>query len=318
MVGIASGNAANMQSAMMSVAVKCKLLVMNCFAHTAQLLLGDVLEHWGSVLAKADAIESFFRRGYPKQVYEEEMGKVGGTLLRMPSATRWGSCIDMLQSVVKNNTVVDHALGRLRREKFRSPEVDNMAWVWVNQYWDHMDQILQRLVGLREFIAEVEADTCTLGDAVHRYLELRGELEQWVADLSPALAKNLNDVFANCDAQFLKRHACAAYFCDARYRAEVLTSSKVRETIEYLHTTAWPLFCDGDPPPLQSFTEYQNLMNEYARSKSLITKTMSPTVYWVYLKGLPLAAIGECFAGLPSSTGSVERLWSACGFLHGA
>ena len=103
-----------MQSAMTTVAVKCKLLVMNCFAHTAQPLLGDVLEHRGSVLAKADSIESFFRRGYPKQVYEEEMGKVGGTLLRMPSATRWGSRIDMLQSVVKNNTVVDHALGRLR------------------------------------------------------------------------------------------------------------------------------------------------------------------------------------------------------------
>ena len=48
-----------------------------------------------------------------------------------------------------------------------------MVWVWVNQYWDDMDQILQRLVGLRKFIAEVEADTCFLGHAVHRYLELR-------------------------------------------------------------------------------------------------------------------------------------------------
>ena len=119
---------------MMRIAVERNLLVMNCFAHTAQLLLSDIISHWSVVVGKAETLESFFRRGYPRQVYEEKMRKVDGTLLIAPGQTRWGSRVDMLQSVVKNNTVIDHALGRLRREKFRSPEFDSLGWVWVNQH----------------------------------------------------------------------------------------------------------------------------------------------------------------------------------------
>ena len=75
---------------MTRIAVERNLLVMNCFAHTAQLLLSDIISHWSVVVGKAETLESFFRRGYPRQVYEEKMRKVDGTLLIAPGQTRWG------------------------------------------------------------------------------------------------------------------------------------------------------------------------------------------------------------------------------------
>ena len=77
---------------MTRVAVERKLLVMNCFAHTAQLLLGYILAHWSGVVGKAETLESFFRRGYPREVYKVEMANEDGTLLVPPAHTRWGSC----------------------------------------------------------------------------------------------------------------------------------------------------------------------------------------------------------------------------------
>ena len=177
------------------------------------------------------------------------MAKVDGTLLVAPGQTRWGSRVDMLQSVVKNNTVIDHALGRLRREKFRSVEFDSLGWVWVNQHWDDMDQILMRLLTLRRFVATVESDDCTLGKAVHGYLELRGELELWMEDLPASLTSDLRKVFLSRDTMFLKPHACAAYYLDRRYRVDLLATPKLRETVQYVIETGWSLFGE-EPPPM--------------------------------------------------------------------
>ena len=47
---------------------------------------------------------------------------------------------------------------------------------------------------------------------------------------------------------FLKPHACAAYFLDARYRADLLTAPKVRATVPYLLEVAWSLFGEGEAP----------------------------------------------------------------------
>ena len=40
----------------------------------------------------------------------------------------------------------------------------------------------------------------------------------------------------------------AAYFLDARFRADLLAAPKVRETVQYLMEVAWPLFGEGEAP----------------------------------------------------------------------
>ena len=80
------------------------------------------------------------------------------------------------------------------------------------QHWDNMDQIVIRLIALTRFIATVEADDYTLETAVHEYLELCGELEQWIEDLPSALTVDLRRVFLSRDALFLKPHALRHIF----------------------------------------------------------------------------------------------------------
>ena len=67
---------------------------------------------------------------------------------------------------------------------------------------------------------------------------------------------------------------------------------------------------------LQDFTEYQNLINAFGCTKSLVRHEMDPTAYWIFLREMPLAKLGLIYAGLPTSTGSIERVWSACGSLQ--
>ena len=67
---------------------------------------------------------------------------------------------------------------------------------------------------------------------------------------------------------------------------------------------------------MQDFTEYQNLINAFGRTKSLIRHEMDPCAYWVFLREMPLAKLGLVYAGLPTSTASIERVWSACGYLQ--
>ena len=67
---------------------------------------------------------------------------------------------------------------------------------------------------------------------------------------------------------------------------------------------------------LQDFTDYQNLINGFGRTKSLIRHEMDPCAYWIFLREMPLARLGLIYAGLPTSTASIERVWSACGYLQ--
>ena len=70
------------------------------------------------------------------------------------------------------------------------------------------------------------------------------------------------------------------------------------------------------PLVLRDFTNYKNLINAFGRTKSLIRLEMDPCAYWCFLREMPPAKLGVIYAGLPTSTASIERVWSACGYLH--
>lgn len=107
-------NAANCQAALRDIYQSAAVVPLNCHAHTGQLLAKDVLSLWENVIAKAEQVEEFFRRGYPRVVYTEERVQ-GGQYLREPVKTRWASNVDLLESLVANRVSVEHALGRLRQ-----------------------------------------------------------------------------------------------------------------------------------------------------------------------------------------------------------
>jgi hypothetical protein len=130
------------------------------------------------VVSKAESVEFFLRRGYPRVVYTEERVD-GGAYLKEPVKTRWGSKVDLLLSLIENRVSVEHTLGRLRREKFRSPEFDAMGWIWLNSTWDDWEQVLKVGTYVRNFIMVAQGDECTLGESVHHYLLCRQQVERF-------------------------------------------------------------------------------------------------------------------------------------------
>ena len=69
---------------------------------------------------------------------------------------------------------MEHTLGELLREKYRSAEFDQLGWVWSPHIWEELEMMLKLSQSIRVFIADVEADHCNLGLAVAKYLEIRG------------------------------------------------------------------------------------------------------------------------------------------------
>ena len=121
-------------------------------AHSANLLIKDVMVLWTSVVGRCETLERFFRGHYPRSVYLKKMQEVESqlktnnaltpetqpTLLRQPVATRWASQLELIASVIRNEDTVEAALCSLRREKFRNDDWDLLGWVWVPHHWDEL------------------------------------------------------------------------------------------------------------------------------------------------------------------------------------
>ena len=82
-------------------------------------------------------------------------------------------------------------------------------------------------------------------------------------DLPTSFTTDLRKVFLNRDAMFLKPHACAAYFLDDRYWADLLAAPKVRETVQYLLEVVWPLFGTASPHWRTAMTIRRGLPQKY-------------------------------------------------------
>ena len=53
-----------------------------------------------------------------------------------------------------------------------------MGWIWLGSVWEDFEHLLLLLEHVAAFTYLCEADGCTVAHAIHKYLDLRGHLEQ--------------------------------------------------------------------------------------------------------------------------------------------
>lgn len=101
---------------------------LNCLAHSAELLVRDFASLWPDLMGKAEALANFFKvTHYAAALYKSEMEdqnaksttKEKFTMLRRAAATRWGTKTMLLRSLLRNRTVIENVLFRLRRSAER-------------------------------------------------------------------------------------------------------------------------------------------------------------------------------------------------------
>jgi hypothetical protein len=113
-IGSVADNGSNVQKANRSIPG----VSLNCHAHTGNLLLQDLVTCFETQFTQAASMEWFLRlRTFARVAYDAELARhAQGEFSHLIQAneTRWGSKVDLLQSVCKNRTVIEAAVTVLR------------------------------------------------------------------------------------------------------------------------------------------------------------------------------------------------------------
>ena len=160
---VVGDNASNIQKGIRLSALNV-LLQANCYAHTLNLLLKDLAGLYDLQFQQMRQVDQFFRnRHAPRVEYDAVVEELGGTRLAEPVDTRWGSQVDLCQSLVKNRRIVENSVLKLRAKNF--PFVGNeLMFIWTPSWWQTLQHLLDWLLPVRCALAKVERNHTTLSD----------------------------------------------------------------------------------------------------------------------------------------------------------
>ena len=184
-VAVTADNARNLQKGLqLSSNLGMGFVVGQCYAHTLNLFLEDLGRLFKPQLDQMASVEEFFRirfsffpfssfgfliphyssRHAPHEAYTQMKELHGGTALCQPVATRWGSQVDLIGSLVKNrqacfawlfrrvsyffSQVVERALLQLRDAKYEF-QGSELMFVWNVSWWSTIEKIYNWLQPMR-------------------------------------------------------------------------------------------------------------------------------------------------------------------------
>lgn len=183
---------------------------------------------------------------------------------------------------------------------------------------------------LRIAIEEVQADGCSVGEAIEHILEKGEAARVLLHALAPGDRKQCDAVFAKRHHQMLEAPAMLGNILDHRFRG-------TRLSVEQRPAHSW----SAPPPPpwgvsrmawprrkalealpdcaaklgmpnvdINEVLKYLGRVTPYD-----VTPDMEPYLFWkVWMPESPLSQLGRVFTSLPASQAGIERLFSACGF----
>lgn len=161
---------------------------------------------------------------------------------------------------------------------------------------EKIDTAIINLKPICELIDTVQASACTLPEAVNEWLNMK------------PLDGHM-DAYLKRDKMFCSTPALISYSLDPRFKGEKLNKKKKKQVDEALLSI---LRTQKDLDDLENFRQSKFSFG----AESL--KNLSPTEYWKILEmEYPkLAKIAMTYVSLPSSTASLERLFSMWKHVH--
>lgn len=79
-----------------------------------------------------------------------------------------------------------------------------MSWIWLPHVWEELSHLSRLTDSVAAFVHILEADDMTLGWALEKFTELRGQLEVMRENLTAALQRKFDDMMTWRDAFFMK------------------------------------------------------------------------------------------------------------------
>lgn len=155
--------------------------VIGCAAHMQQLLLLDIFraEPAATILAKASRLTAFVNDSY---LFGSAFRAHGGHI-KTPVATRWGTQVECLRSIVSSRAALNHAATTYTLNGSELPSDINPI-LQNDEFWELANFLVGFLAPVQQGTLDLQGDKVNLGTVYPTYKRMMEAVESAIADLN--------------------------------------------------------------------------------------------------------------------------------------
>lgn len=276
------------------------LIVYGCAAHYWNLIEKEVSPK--TVLSRIVEVQKYFRNHHQPQAW---LSAKGGLKPQLPNDTRWNSQDACIDAFLKNYQIYFEIWCE------HPDDIDKNIKSTVENAGIQMESmhLSQQLKIVSAALNKFQEDSCTLGECVHVWFELKE------ANVLQSYKGIIEKRFQQC----VTPAHLVAYQAHPKYKGKKLSSSQ--EGAEWLSKINEDFL-----PPLLGFSIGDEQMYPKSLMTPKATETFSPSKWWKLVKTKTEKSPGLVtsefctfmieLSSLPASSASVERIFSTFGHVH--
>ena len=274
------------------------------FCSHPHLLLKDLAGLFDRQFQQMREVEQFFpNRHDPRVMYDNILKEINGTRLIEPVDTRWGSQVEMLQSLLQNRRVIENALLKLRANGFAF-QGNELMFIWARDWWKTLQHLLAWLLPLRCALVKCERDAITLSEGVEHVIYMLPELLPTLRSFAPGDVAKASKMVEERHKMLLQPRALVANLLDHRFRGQNMTPELRGKAVRAVQGLARDLEVNAP-----SLDEVLAFVGETGAHKNSSSVSGHPFLFWATLHvDSCIAPLGKLLASIPASQASV---WDA-------
>ncbi|CAI6370788.1 unnamed protein product [Macrosiphum euphorbiae] len=239
----------------------------------------------------------------------------------MPVKTRWASLVSCLQSLIQNQT----SLRKLAwsEDKYIIDKLGDLKLLILDfSFWNKIDQILNIVKPIAEWITRLEADKPYISDVFYALLDIKSIMINKLPEinfLSKEEKKSILLFFDNRKTMALHPIHYASAILDPRYQGRQLESNNDIEGVEYIFLVSKLLIPEETQNVMCELAQYRTHEGLWSKQFiwSLEIENVSPSTWWNGICGSSsLSKIASGILSLPSSSAATERSFSTYSLIH--
>uniref|UniRef100_A0A1B0F089 HAT C-terminal dimerisation domain-containing protein n=1 Tax=Phlebotomus papatasi TaxID=29031 RepID=A0A1B0F089_PHLPP len=276
-----------------------------CFAHSLNLILGDVLEcaRIKKIIQDGKAIVNGINL---KQVLKAELNKRSSVTLKLPVKTRWLSMEQFLSSLLANKiTLREMAIQDKLNQALQSI-------VLGSDFWDKITELKSIICIVTTRILQFEGDRGDISECYPSFREMLRELEM-MGELSflDGEKNYMMEVIEKRKKVAIKAIHKASYLLNPKYLGKTLSASDRLEAINFMASLSTSC---SEEEILNDISNYATKSGEYNVPivwKYIETNKQSPLQWWMaFYPEAPLCQIAQRILQVPPTSCVCERSFS--------
>jgi len=327
---VVTDNASNMKAAWNLIqSYYPHISCYGCVAHGLNLLVQDItigLESLKEVVVELKhVIKEIKNKHILLSVLKEKQSLLSGNLpsLKLPGATRWGSIVRSMHSLIDNKSCLKAMCIDERVELTVTQQTKNC--ILMDVFWERIETFYKLLKPLAHYLKLVQGDKLNLSIVCTIFSELEKDFKEFISlEIEPALKNEELKILAMLENRrdfCLKKIHLAANILDPNTFGKDLKDGEDIEAIEFIINMGEnnaDIEINNLISQIAQYRSKEGIFNKEFLWKTLDSK-LNPLIWW---KGFcsnsaaELAKIAIKILSSPPTSASVERSFSKMGHIQ--